>query len=46
MLRRNILGFVGVHLIRTTIYGSIEEAGDERRRRWLKEIEALGREAA
>lgn len=46
MLRRNILGFVGVHPIRTTIYGSIEGAGDERRRRWLKDIEALGRKAA
>ncbi len=46
MLKRNILGFVGVRPIRTTIYGSIEGAGDERRRRWLKEIEALGREAA
>jgi NAD(P)H dehydrogenase (quinone) len=46
MLKRNILGFVGVHPIRTSIYGSIEGAGDERRRRWLNEIEALGREAA
>jgi NAD(P)H dehydrogenase (quinone) len=46
MLKRNILGFVGVRPIRTTIYGSIEGAGDERRRRWLREIEALGRDAA
>jgi putative NADPH-quinone reductase len=46
MLKRNILGFVGVHPVRTSIYGSIEGAGDDRRRRWLKEIEALGREAA
>jgi putative NADPH-quinone reductase len=46
MLKRNILGFVGVHPIRTSIYGSIEGAGDERRRRWLNEIEALGRDAA
>jgi NAD(P)H dehydrogenase (quinone) len=46
MLKRNILGFVGVRPIRATIYGSIEGAGDERRHRWLREIEALGREAA
>jgi NAD(P)H dehydrogenase (quinone) len=46
MLRRNILGFVGVHPIRTTIYGSIEGVRDERRRRWLRDIEALGLEAA
>jgi NAD(P)H dehydrogenase (quinone) len=46
MLKRNILGFVGVHPIRTTIYGNIEGAGDERRRQWLKDVEALARDAA
>jgi putative NADPH-quinone reductase len=46
MLRRNILGLIGVHPIRAMIYGSIEGVRDERRRRWLRDIEALGREAA
>jgi NAD(P)H dehydrogenase (quinone) len=46
MLKRNILRFVGAHPIRTTIYGSIEAVGDQPRRRWLKDIEALGYQAA
>jgi putative NADPH-quinone reductase len=46
MLKRNILDFLGVPPIRTSIYGSIGGARDKRRRRWLKEIEALGRDAA
>jgi NAD(P)H dehydrogenase (quinone) len=46
MLKRNILGFVGVRPIRTTVYGRIEGVSDQRRRRWLEEIEALGRQAA
>ncbi len=45
LLKRNILGFVGVSPIRTTIHGMIEQVGDGQRRRWLDEAEALGREA-
>jgi hypothetical protein len=44
MLKRNILAFVGVAPVRSTIYGNIEGAGD-RRRAWLDEVEAVGRRA-
>jgi hypothetical protein len=44
MLKRNILGFIGAHPIRTTICGSIESVGEERRRAWLESVEALGRQ--
>lgn len=43
MLRRNILGWMGVRPIRSTIYGSIEAVGKARRERWLREVETLGR---
>jgi NAD(P)H dehydrogenase (quinone) len=46
MLKRNILGFVGVHPIRTSIYGNIEGVREEQRHRWLEGVEALGRQAA
>jgi putative NADPH-quinone reductase len=46
MLRRNILGFMGVRPVCSTIYGFIEGVGAERRRRWLAEVEAMGRRAA
>jgi len=45
MLKRNILGFVGVHPIRSTIYGNIGNADEARRRQWLDEVEAMGRRA-
>jgi putative NADPH-quinone reductase len=46
MLKRNILHFMGVRPVRSTIYGSIEGAGTEHRRQWLADVEALGRRAA
>lgn len=43
MLKRNILGFVGFAPIRDLVLGRIEAVPSERRRRWLSEVEALGR---
>ncbi|HTS38999.1 MAG TPA: NAD(P)H-dependent oxidoreductase [Xanthobacteraceae bacterium] len=43
MLKRNILRFMGVSPIRSTIYGNVEGAGPERRARWLRDVEAMGR---
>jgi putative NADPH-quinone reductase len=45
VLKRNILGFCGVGPIRTSIHGMVEAVGDAKRKRWLEEMEALGREA-
>lgn len=45
LLRRNILHFVGIKPVRATIYGMIEAAGDEKRKQWLREVEALGHDA-
>jgi NAD(P)H dehydrogenase (quinone) len=46
MLKRNILGFMGVAPIRSTICGMIEGVSAETRRRWLRDVEELGRDAA
>ncbi|MBN9259555.1 MAG: NAD(P)H-dependent oxidoreductase [Hyphomicrobium sp.] len=45
MLKRNILGFLGVGPIRSTIHGSIEGVSGEKRAQWLADMEALGRAA-
>jgi putative NADPH-quinone reductase len=45
MLKRNILGFIGVSPVRTMIYGNVEGVGSEGRKRWLDEMEAAGRRA-
>lgn len=45
MLKRSVLRFMGVHPIRSIIYGNIEGVGQERRCKWLKDVEALGRSA-
>lgn len=45
LLRRNILHFVGIAPVRSTLYGMIEAVGDARRKRWLREVEALGHDA-
>jgi NAD(P)H dehydrogenase (quinone) len=45
MLKRNILGFIGVSPVRTVIYGNVEGVGSEGRKRWLEETEAAGRRA-
>ena len=43
MLKRNILGFMGVGPVRSTIYGYVEGVGAERRKKWLQDMERLGR---
>jgi putative NADPH-quinone reductase len=45
LLRRNILHFIGVRPVRSTIYGMIEAVGDEKRKEWLRAVEALGHRA-
>lgn len=42
MLKRNILGFVGVSPVRSTIHGMIEAVSQEKRLSWLAEAEAMG----
>jgi putative NADPH-quinone reductase len=42
LLKRNILHFVGISPVRSTIYGMIEAVGPEKRQQWLREVEALG----
>ncbi|QRG05517.1 NAD(P)H-dependent oxidoreductase [Xanthobacter dioxanivorans] len=43
---RNIFRFVGFSPVRSTVLGGVDVAGDARRRRWLAQMAALGREAA
>ena len=45
LLRRNILQFVGIRPVRTTLLGGVEAGAPDRRRRWLDAMERLGREA-
>jgi putative NADPH-quinone reductase len=45
LLKRNILRFVGVGTIRSTIYGMIDTVTPARRGDWLAEVEAMGRRA-
>jgi putative NADPH-quinone reductase len=45
MLRRNILQFVGVRPVRSTIHGSVEGVSDAKRRKWLAQMEEMGRKA-
>lgn len=44
-LERNILGFVGIGPIRTSLIGMVETMNDAKRTRWLEKLRALGREA-
>lgn len=46
MLKRNILGFMGVGPVRTTIFGFVEGVGNARREAWLRSVEDLGRRSA
>lgn len=46
MLKNNILWWMGVRPVRTTIFGGVEKAGDKGRKRWLAEVERMGRHAA
>ena len=45
LLKRNILHFTGISPVRSTVYGMIEAAGDDKRKQWLREVEALGHQA-
>lgn len=46
LLTRNILHFTGISPVRSSIFGMIEAVGDAKRRQWLREVEALGYDAA
>lgn len=46
MLRRNILEFVGIRPVRTTIHGMVEAVSTDTRAGWLAAAEAAGRRAA
>ena len=45
-LNRNVLGFVGISPIRTSLFGKVENASDEKRQSWLGQMRALGARAA
>ena len=45
LLKRNILQFIGITPVRSTIYGMIEAVSAEKRKQWLREVEALGYDA-
>lgn len=45
LLKRNILQFIGITPVRSTIYGMIEAVSAEKRKQWLREVEALGHDA-
>ena len=45
LLKRNILHFTGIRPVRSTVYGMIEAVGDDKRKQWLREVEALGHQA-
>lgn len=44
-LERNILKFVGVKPIRTSLFGMVESVGDEKRKTWLQGMKLLGQRA-
>jgi NAD(P)H dehydrogenase (quinone) len=46
MLTRNILNFVGIRPVRSTLFGAIGSSTDNKRRRWLLDMQGLGHEAA
>lgn len=45
MLRRNILEFVGIKPVRTTIFGMVEAVNNDKRAKWLRDVTELGRRA-
>ena len=45
LLKRNILHFIGISPVRSTVYGMIEAVSDGKRKQWLREAEALGHQA-
>jgi putative NADPH-quinone reductase len=44
-LRRNVLSFVGIKPVRSTLIGSVEGSSTTTRQRWLAKMRALGRAA-
>ncbi|MFA5122855.1 NAD(P)H-dependent oxidoreductase [Zavarzinia sp.] len=42
-MRRNILGFVGIRVVRQSLFGMVTAARDETRRGWLDQIRSAGR---
>jgi putative NADPH-quinone reductase len=46
LLKRNILHFTGVSPVRSTVYGMVVGVGDDKRKQWLREVEALGHQAS
>ncbi|MEZ5855942.1 MAG: NAD(P)H-dependent oxidoreductase [Hyphomicrobiaceae bacterium] len=45
-LKRNILEFMGVKPVKSTLFGMIGDVDASQRRAWLEEVKVLGREAA
>ncbi|MGB3390680.1 MAG: NAD(P)H-dependent oxidoreductase [Pseudaminobacter sp.] len=45
-MRRNILNFVGISPVRETLFGQVEGASDDTRRKWIATMRALGTKAA
>jgi NAD(P)H dehydrogenase (quinone) len=45
LLKNNILNFIGVKPVRETLLGMIADSSDEKRNRWLKQVEAMGQQA-
>jgi len=45
LIKRNILHFIGIKPVRSTIFGMIEAAGDDKRKEWLRAVEAMGHAA-
>ena len=45
-LNRNILGFVGIKPIRTTLFGLVADTAEAKRRRWIDHMHTLGSRAA
>lgn len=43
--RRGILNFAGIRPVRETLFGMLEQAGDDQRRTWIAQIRDLGRRA-
>jgi putative NADPH-quinone reductase len=42
-LKRNVLEFMGVSPVTSTLFGMIQQVSADKRREWLDEVEALGR---
>lgn len=45
LLKNNILNFIGIKPVRETLLGMIADSSDDKRDRWLKQAETMGRGA-